>query len=176
MSAGRQGRQGRAGRRIVLAAGGEKAGVSLLAVDRHDLVVGATRQARLNFAITDENAAAIATLCQRLDGLPLALELAAARTRTLHLRWILAGVETAIAVLDPEQILDRIREMARFPKRKTNLYFAMQNGVMERVGWNVFEPIRMPGRPERPKLVHARELPRRGFGSTEARAIIGKVR
>ncbi|MBN8211736.1 MAG: ferritin-like domain-containing protein [Xanthomonadales bacterium] len=32
------------------------------------------------------------------------------------------------------------------------------------------EPIRMPGRPERPKLVHARELPRRGFGSTEARA------
>ncbi len=47
--------------------------------------------------------------------------------------------------LSPEQILDRIREMARFPKRKTNLYFAMQNGVMERVGWNVFEPIRMPG-------------------------------
>lgn len=32
------------------------------------------------------------------------------------------------------------------------------------------EPIRMPGRPERPKLVHARELPRRGFGSTESRA------
>ena len=32
------------------------------------------------------------------------------------------------------------------------------------------EPIRMPGRPERPKLVHPRELPRRGFGSTEGRA------
>jgi hypothetical protein len=47
--------------------------------------------------------------------------------------------------LTPEQILDRIREMAKFPRRKTNLYFAMQNGVMERVGWNVFEPIRMPG-------------------------------
>jgi hypothetical protein len=47
--------------------------------------------------------------------------------------------------LTPEQILDKIREMAKFPKRKTNLYFAMQNGVMERVGWNVFEPIRMPG-------------------------------
>ncbi len=44
--------------RIVLAAGGEKAGVSLLAVDRHDLVVGATRQARLNFAITDDRIAA----------------------------------------------------------------------------------------------------------------------
>ena len=47
--------------------------------------------------------------------------------------------------LTPEQILDRISEMAKFPKRKTNLYFPMQNGVMERVGWNVFEPIRMPG-------------------------------
>jgi hypothetical protein len=47
--------------------------------------------------------------------------------------------------LTPEQILDRIREMAKFPRRKTNLYFAMQNGVMDRVGWNVFEPIRMPG-------------------------------
>ena len=32
------------------------------------------------------------------------------------------------------------------------------------------EPIRMPGRPERPMLVHPRELPRRGFGSREGRA------
>ena len=32
------------------------------------------------------------------------------------------------------------------------------------------EPIRMPGRPATPKLVHPRELPRRGFGSSEGRA------
>jgi uncharacterized ferritin-like protein (DUF455 family) len=32
------------------------------------------------------------------------------------------------------------------------------------------ELIRMPGRPERPKLVHPRELPRRGFGSDDGRA------
>ena len=31
-------------------------------------------------------------------------------------------------------------------------------------------PIRMPGRPAKPKLVHPRELPRRGFGSDEGRA------
>ncbi|MCC8362270.1 ferritin-like domain-containing protein [Lysobacter sp. A6] len=32
------------------------------------------------------------------------------------------------------------------------------------------DPIRMPGRPARPRLVHPRELPRRGFGSNEGRA------
>ena len=32
------------------------------------------------------------------------------------------------------------------------------------------EPIRMPGRPARPRLVHPRDLPRRGFGTDEGRA------
>ncbi|MES2858430.1 MAG: ferritin-like domain-containing protein [Pseudomonadota bacterium] len=32
------------------------------------------------------------------------------------------------------------------------------------------EPIRMPGRPATPRLVHPRDLPRRGFGSNEGRA------
>ena len=32
------------------------------------------------------------------------------------------------------------------------------------------DPVRMPGRPPLPKLVHPRELPRRGFGTTEGRA------
>lgn len=32
------------------------------------------------------------------------------------------------------------------------------------------DPIRMPGRPERPHLVHPRDLPRRGLGSNEGRA------
>jgi hypothetical protein len=45
----------------------------------------------------------------------------------------------------PDDIIARIREMAKFPARKTKLYFAMQNGVKERVGFNVFEPLRMPG-------------------------------
>lgn len=47
--------------------------------------------------------------------------------------------------LPPEEILRRIREMAKLPARKTRLYFPMQNGVKERVGFNVFEPVRYPG-------------------------------
>ncbi|NKS55873.1 hypothetical protein GS500_25545 [Rhodococcus hoagii] len=46
------------------------------------------------FALTDDNTATIAKICARLDGLPLAIELAAARTRALS----------------PEQILQRLIE------------------------------------------------------------------
>ncbi len=47
--------------------------------------------------------------------------------------------------LSPEDITERIAEMAKFPARKTRLYYPMQNGVKERVGFNVFEPVVMPG-------------------------------
>ncbi|MGG2005418.1 hypothetical protein [Novosphingobium resinovorum] len=47
--------------------------------------------------------------------------------------------------LAPEEILRRIGEMAKLPRRKTDLYYPMQNGVKDRVGFNVFEPVRYPG-------------------------------
>ena len=45
----------------------------------------------------------------------------------------------------PEDIYARIEEMAKFPARKTRMYFRLQNAVKESVGFNVFQPVRMPG-------------------------------
>jgi predicted ATPase/DNA-binding CsgD family transcriptional regulator len=51
------------------------------------------------FALTPANAGTIAAICRRLDGLPLALELAAARVAAFPLTALLAGLERALPLL-----------------------------------------------------------------------------
>lgn len=51
------------------------------------------------FAVTDDNAAAVAEICARLDGMPLAIELAAARVRALSLAEILDGLHDRFRLL-----------------------------------------------------------------------------
>ncbi len=55
--------------------------------------------AHRTFTVTDENAAAVAQVCQRLDGLPLAIELAAARVRVLTVEQIASRLEERFTLL-----------------------------------------------------------------------------
>ena len=56
------------------------------------LFVDRAQRVRRDFALTDGNASAVAEICRRLEGIPLAIELAAARTR----------------LLDPDSLLHRL--------------------------------------------------------------------
>ncbi len=55
--------------------------------------------AQPSFALTDQNAAAVVQLCRRLDGMPLALELAAARVRALPVEQIAARLDDRFRLL-----------------------------------------------------------------------------
>jgi predicted ATPase/DNA-binding SARP family transcriptional activator len=66
----------------------------LVAVDSVALFTARARATRAEFAVTEENAAAVAEICRALDGLPLAIELAATRA----------------AVLPPATLLERLAE------------------------------------------------------------------
>jgi predicted ATPase/DNA-binding CsgD family transcriptional regulator len=61
------------------------------------LFVERARAIDQSFELTDENASSVADICRRLDGIPLAIELAAARTKTLS----------------PQQLRDRLSERFR---------------------------------------------------------------
>jgi predicted ATPase/class 3 adenylate cyclase len=71
---------------LPLAAPDRKAGVeALLRSEAVQLFVERAQLQRPNFTLTERDAPAVAEICARLDGIPLALELAAARMRSLSI-------------------------------------------------------------------------------------------
>jgi predicted ATPase/class 3 adenylate cyclase/DNA-binding CsgD family transcriptional regulator len=64
-----------------------------------ELFTDRARHARPDFTVSDENAAVVSEICARLDGLPLAIELAAARVRALTLAEILDSLHDRFRLL-----------------------------------------------------------------------------
>src|SRR5581483_5849511 len=57
------------------------------------------KECRDDFALTPANARAVAEICRQLDGIPLAIELAAARAGSLPVETIAARLDARFALL-----------------------------------------------------------------------------
>jgi predicted ATPase/class 3 adenylate cyclase/DNA-binding CsgD family transcriptional regulator len=70
-----------------------------LADEAIELFTDRARRVRPHFTITGDNAASVTEICRRLDGMPLAIELAAARVRALSLEEIVGGLHDRFRLL-----------------------------------------------------------------------------
>ncbi len=101
----------------------EPARLSASALATNDAVALLVERAQAmdpTFAVTDDNAEAIATLVRRLDGIPLALELAAARLR----------------MLTPEQILRRFDDRYRLLSTASPTVSRRQQSLQAMIDWS----------------------------------------
>jgi non-specific serine/threonine protein kinase len=71
----------------------------LLTYEAVQLFVERARSVLPSFTLTPENTSAVAQVCRRLDGMPLAIELAAARVRALSVEQIVARLDDAYRLL-----------------------------------------------------------------------------
>ncbi|MFN8475828.1 MAG: helix-turn-helix domain-containing protein [Anaerolineae bacterium] len=84
------------------------------------LFIERARAVKLDFELTDANAPAVAEICHRLDGLPLAIELAAARIR----------------VLPPEAMLARLDRRMRFLTGGPRDLHTRQQTLQNTIAWS----------------------------------------
>lgn len=87
------------------------------------------------FTLDRGNAAAVSAICRRLDGLPLAIELAAARVRLLSPGDLLTRLDPALPMLTdgPDDAPDRLRTMQRAIGWSYELLPAEQQALFRRL-------------------------------------------
>jgi predicted ATPase/DNA-binding CsgD family transcriptional regulator len=87
------------------------------------LFVERTQTVKPNFDLTDDNALAIAEICARLDGLPLAIELAAARSKLFSPKALLVQLSQVAGQSSLQLLTGGSRDM---PARQRTLRSAIQ--------------------------------------------------
>lgn len=125
---------------------------ALLSSEAVRLFVDRARQAQAQFSLSTENAADVAQICRRLDGIPLALELAAARVR----------------LLSPRQIAERLDDRFRLLTGGSRTAVARQQTLRATMDWS-YELLAAPER----ALLRRLAVFHRGFSLEAAEAVCG---
>lgn len=95
--------------------------VRLLEFPAVALFVDRAQQVHPGFALTERHTSAVIALCQRLEGMPLAIELAAARTRTQTPTQVAAALEQSTLALETS--------LRGVPERHRSLRAVIQGSV-----------------------------------------------
>ncbi len=108
---------------------------SLLASDAVQLFVRRATASRSDFALTNENAMDVAAICRLLDGLPLAIELAAARIGILSPKMLAQRLQRRLPLLDdgPRDVPNRLRTMRNAISWSYDLLDPDEQAVFRRV-------------------------------------------
>ncbi|QIG38614.1 DUF4062 domain-containing protein [Microbacterium sp. 4R-513] len=100
------------------------------------LFVDRARAVRPDFVLTDENVGHVVSICRRLDGLPLAIELAAAKVRALNPAAIDRRLEQSLPMLaaTSRDLPERHRTMRAAIDWSVSLLPAVQRDLLEDLG------------------------------------------
>ena len=84
---------------LVVPAPGEKAASEILGHSAPELFIARAKELGSDFSSNATNLATIAAICRHLDGIPLAIEFAAARAAALGIELVAAGLRDRLALL-----------------------------------------------------------------------------
>jgi predicted ATPase len=140
------------------------------------LFVDRARAVRPGFALTPSNAQAVAQICRRLEGLPLAIELAAARTRLLDPAALLLRLAASLDALGTGAVdlPERQRTLRATVEWSTGLLDDAERSLLETTavfvdGWTIEAAARVSGLDEDRALELTEALARHSLVQIDSR-------
>jgi predicted ATPase/DNA-binding SARP family transcriptional activator len=148
-----------------------------LSFDSIQLFTNRAAQSLLNFKLTDANVSAVARICQQLDGIPLAIEIAAAQARALPIEVIAERLDQRFAWhRRSAETMPRQRTLHTLIDWSYGLLNAQERSVLTRLsvfvgGWTLeaAEAIVAPGEPCAEVLAELVDHSLVGFGADVGR-------